>query len=117
MTALADQTLQACNKNSSPLSENGIGEYLKELTEWELIIDRNINQISKTYTFNNFKSAQSFSVEIGNIAEAENHHPRICIEWGKVSVCWWTHVVSGLFINDFIMAARCDKAYEALASE
>ena len=32
--------------------------------------------------------------------------------WGRVTVTWWTHVLSGLHINDFIMAAKT----EALAT-
>ena len=117
MTALADQNLQACNKNSSPISDEDMGNYLKNLSGWDLIVDENIKQISKVYNFNDFLSAHSFSGDITSLAEAENHHPRICIEWGKVRVSWWTHVVSGLFVNDFIMAARCDQAYKKLSSE
>jgi 4a-hydroxytetrahydrobiopterin dehydratase len=32
------------------------------------------------------------------------------LEWGKVTVTWWTHVIGGLHKNDFIMAAKCDRA-------
>jgi 4a-hydroxytetrahydrobiopterin dehydratase len=31
--------------------------------------------------------------------------------WGKVTVTWWTHKIKGLHRNDFIMAAKTDKAY------
>ena len=31
---------------------------------------------------------------------------------GKVTVSWWTHAISGLHRNDFIMAARTDQLYE-----
>jgi 4a-hydroxytetrahydrobiopterin dehydratase len=44
------------------------------------------------------------------IAEQVNHHPVIMLEWGKVTVTWWTHVIGGLHKNDFIMAAKCDRA-------
>ncbi|MDX1267227.1 MAG: 4a-hydroxytetrahydrobiopterin dehydratase, partial [Oceanisphaera sp.] len=30
------------------------------------------------------------------------------LEWGKVTVTWWTHAIHGLHRNDFIMAARTD---------
>jgi hypothetical protein len=29
-------------------------------------------------------------------------------EWGKVTVCWWSHKIKGLHVNDFIMAAKTD---------
>jgi 4a-hydroxytetrahydrobiopterin dehydratase len=31
------------------------------------------------------------------------------LEWGRVTVQWWTHVVKGLHQNDFIMAAKVDR--------
>ncbi|MBR9857042.1 MAG: 4a-hydroxytetrahydrobiopterin dehydratase, partial [Gammaproteobacteria bacterium] len=40
--------------------------------------------------------------------ESEFHHPTITLEWGKVTVTWWTHAIHGLHRNDFIMAARTD---------
>ena len=45
------------------------------------------------------------------IAEQEDHHPRIVTEWGRVAVQWWTHVISGLHRNDFIMAAKTDELF------
>jgi 4a-hydroxytetrahydrobiopterin dehydratase len=34
-------------------------------------------------------------------------------EWGKVTVTWWTHEIGGLHRNDFVMAAKTDRQYEA----
>ena len=45
---------------------------------------------------------------VGEVAEAEGHHPALLTEWGKVTVTWWTHEISGLHRNDFIMAAKTD---------
>ena len=42
------------------------------------------------------------------MAEAEDHHPLIVLEWGKVTVEWWTHKINGLHRNDFIAAAKTD---------
>lgn len=44
-------------------------------------------------------------------AEAEGHHPRLTVEWGSVVVEWWTHVISGLHCNDFVMATKTDEIY------
>jgi 4a-hydroxytetrahydrobiopterin dehydratase len=43
---------------------------------------------------------------VGEIAEEEDHHPLLIVEWGMLTVQWWTHVVKGLHKNDFIMAAK-----------
>jgi len=53
--------------------------------------------------------AVAFTQKIAVLAEDENHHPSILTEWGKVTVCWWTHKINGLHVNDFIMAAKTDQ--------
>jgi 4a-hydroxytetrahydrobiopterin dehydratase len=70
-----------------------------------------IDRLEKVYQFNNFEQALRFTNEVGAIAEAENHHPSILTEWGKVTVSWWTHKITGLHNNDFIMAARTEELY------
>lgn len=45
---------------------------------------------------------------MGNAAEAEGNHPAITTEYGKTTVTWWTHAISRLYRNDFIMAAKTD---------
>ena len=112
MTALSDQSIQTCSQKSLALTQDTIKKYLTELDDWQLTKEHGILKIFKSYSFKNFLSATHFANNIAALAETENHHPRICIEWGKVSLTWWTHSISGLFINDFIMAARCEKAYK-----
>jgi len=68
-------------------------------------------QLCKEFKFKNFVEALAFTNKVGELAEAENHHPAILVEYGKVTVSWWTHVIGGLHKNDFIMAARTDSAY------
>ena len=112
MTTLTDQPIAICNKDSLALSTVEIKKLLGELNDWTLNSMQNCRQIKKHYKFKDFISAMKFANEITALAEEENHHPCICIEWGKVSLSWWTHSCAGLFINDFIMAARSDKAYQ-----
>ena len=42
------------------------------------------------------------------LAEEEDHHPKIVLEWGVVEVSWWSHKIGGLHRNDFICAAKTD---------
>jgi len=114
MSTLSDQPIQTCNQKSIALTQDTINKHLIELDEWQLINEQGISKIFKSYSFKNFLSAIHFANSVAALAELDNHHPRICIEWGKVTLTWWTHSISGLFINDFIMAARCEKAYEDL---
>lgn len=50
-----------------------------------------------------------FTSKVGEIAEADGHHPRIVTEWGRVAVTWWTHKIRNIHRNDFIMAAKTDR--------
>ena len=49
-----------------------------------------------------------FVSKVANLAEEEDHHPEIILEWGKVTVSWWSHKIKGLHKNDFIAAAKTD---------
>ena len=66
------------------------------------------HRLTREFMFKNFKDAVKFSVRIGELADEQDHHPKLIIEWGKVSIFWWTHSIEGLHLNDFIMAAKTD---------
>jgi len=53
--------------------------------------------------------ALAFTNDVGGVAEAEGHHPDLCLGWGRVSVTIWTHAIDGLSENDFILAAKIDE--------
>ena len=60
--------------------------------------------------------ALAFTNKVGELAEAEDHHPAILTEWGLVTVTWWTHKVKGLHRNDLIMASKTDAAYKGMST-
>ncbi|MDC0906739.1 4a-hydroxytetrahydrobiopterin dehydratase [Gammaproteobacteria bacterium] len=49
-----------------------------------------------------------------DLAESQDHHPKITLEWGNVSVEWWSHKIKGLHMNDFICAAKSDEIFNSL---
>lgn len=108
MTLLSQNTCEACTAASKALSAEQCRALLQQLTNWQLISVAGVTQLSKTFLFSNFNQALVFSNQIGGISEEQNHHPALLTEWGKVTVNWWTHELSGLHQNDFIMAARTD---------
>ncbi|SPO44478.1 probable pterin-4-alpha-carbinolamine dehydratase [Moesziomyces antarcticus] len=65
--------------------------------------------LHRTYKFKDYTSAQAFANQIGALAEAEGHHPAVMVEWGRVTVWWWSHAISGLHKNDFVMAAKTEE--------
>jgi 4a-hydroxytetrahydrobiopterin dehydratase len=48
---------------------------------------------------------------VAEIAEAEDHHPALLLEWGRVTVTWWTHAIRGLHRNDLVMAAKTQRLF------
>ena len=89
-----------------PLFRTKAEEYLKDISDWWLWEDA--KKISKTFTFKNFKEALGFANKVGDIAEAEGHHPDMLVGWGKVHIELTTHAIGGLSENDFILAAKID---------
>jgi pterin-4a-carbinolamine dehydratase len=67
--------------------------------------------LQRVFKFKNFAQALDFTNKVGDLAEAEDHHPALTTEWGKVTINWWTHKIRGLHRNDFIMAAKTDGLY------
>lgn len=79
-------------------------EMLKQVPGWELALDN--RAIKRRMPFKDFLSALAFVNKLGELAEAEQHHPDIMLGWGYVEVVFWTHTVSGLHENDFVMASK-----------
>lgn len=73
---------------------------------WQVVEDR---QLEKEYRFKDFREALAFTNKVGELAEAQNHHPDIYLAWGKVKLVVWTHKVNGLTESDFVLAAKADK--------
>ena len=68
-----------------------------------------IDKIEKLFKFKDFKEAMKFVNSVAEISEEQDHHPDIFIQWNKVTLTLWTHAISGLFENDFILAAKIDE--------
>ena len=59
-----------------------------------------------TFRFDDYAAAIEFTNQIAALAEQQNHHPRLVLEWGSVTVVIWTHSVGGLAEGDFVFAAK-----------
>ena len=93
-----------CQGGVPPMSCDIAERYITNVSGWELL--ENATKVKRTYKFNNFKDALSFTQKVGELCEAEGHHPDITVGWGYAKVVFQTHKINGLHENDFIMAAK-----------
>lgn len=86
------------------LDDAAIARELAEISGWERAGDT----IVKTVKLADFKAAMGFVNEVAEIAEAQNHHPDITIQWNKVTLTLSTHAAGGLTSYDFLLARLLD---------
>lgn len=108
---LAKIKCEACRKDAPQVTDAELAEFMPQIPDWKLVERGGIRQLERVFSFEDFAEALDFTNRVGALAEAENHHPAILTEWGRVTITWWTHKIKGLHRNDFIMAARTDQAF------
>lgn len=112
MNNLASQKCIPCRGGDPALTESEIANLRKQIGDWQVITQDNILRLQRVFKFKNYAQAVEFTNKIATIAEGQDHHPLMILEWGRVTVQWWTHVVKGLHRNDFIMAAKTDGLFQ-----
>ena len=106
--SLKESKCEACTIDAPLVSDSEAKVLLLELDSWVIERDSGINQLIKTYKFSNYEESVNFSNKVVDLAESEDHHPKIVLEYGSVEVSWWSHKIKGLHKNDFICAAKTD---------
>jgi 4a-hydroxytetrahydrobiopterin dehydratase len=106
-TSLADRKCKPCQEGTLPVK----GEDLKRLHDqlskgWNVIGE---HHMEREFKFKDWPKAQDFTNQVGDLAQQEDHHPDILLQYGKVKVTLWTHKINGLSENDFILAAKIDR--------
>ena len=109
---LSQSSCEACKVDAPVLSNEEIKDYQSKLPSWSVIDDEGINRLVCSFAFMNYKDSISFTNKVAKLAEQEDHHPEIILEWGKVTVAWWSHKIKGLHKNDFICASKTDTLYQ-----
>ena len=108
MNDLSQMKCVACRGGDPQLTDIEIAQLHPQVGDWQIIEVDGIKRLQRIFKLKSYAEALEFTNEIAAIAEEQDHHPLIILEWGKVTVQWWTHVVKGLHQNDFIMAAKVD---------
>jgi 4a-hydroxytetrahydrobiopterin dehydratase len=120
---LAARRCGPCKAGTPPLGGEDLARLLRQLHGWSAeeggggaAGERPSLRLVKQYRFPDFRQALAFVNRVGELAEQEGHHPDIELGWGRVKVTLWTHSIGGLSENDFILAAKADRALDADAA-
>lgn len=109
--SLCTQSCTPCRGGTPPLARLEIAPLLKQVPAWKLAEDG--RSITREWTFADWREAEafvlSFGRRVGELAEAEGHHPDVAYGWGYVRLTLMTHAIKGLSKNDFVLAAKIDR--------
>jgi 4a-hydroxytetrahydrobiopterin dehydratase len=69
---------------------------------WKQVDDK----LERVFTFDDFVQSIAFVNQVAELAESENHHPDIEIQYNRVILRWWTHTAGGVTDRDRDLAER-----------
>lgn len=104
---LIEKTCTPCRSGIPPLTRQEAETLLAQAPDWSLLDEA--HRIEWTFRFRNFREALAFVQKVGELAEAEAHHPDISLGWGYVTISLRTKKIKGLHENDFVMAAKINR--------
>ena len=102
MEDLLKQKCVACRADAPRVTDDELPDLLKEIPDWQPITKDSVLMLNRVFKFDDYEQSLKFTQKVAALAEEEEHHPAILLEWGKVEVTWWTHKIGGLHKNDFI---------------
>src|SRR5437867_7574351 len=108
VAGLTQATCVPCRGGVPTLTDAEVANLLPQVPGWTVAEVGGVQRIHREFSFKDFRTAMDFAVQVGELAEREQHHPDIHLSWGKVMVETWTHKIHGLHENDFILAAKID---------
>lgn len=101
---LTNKHCTPCEGGIPRLGPAEVERFLGQLKDWKLVG----THIEREFKFKDFAQALLFINAAGYCAEREGHHPDLILHYNKVKVVLWTHAISGLSENDFILASKID---------
>ena len=114
MHDLAKMNILSYRESETPLTEVEIESNLETLPGWKIVERDQIPRLEKSFPFDSFREAVSFTNQVADQAEEADHHPAILVSSIRTAVSWSTHYFKRLHQNDFIMAARTELLFREL---
>ena len=91
---LASKSCTPCRGEIPPLTREQAELFHAQVPDWQLAEEA--HRLERSFRFRNFREALTFVQEIGELAEAEGHHPNISFGWGYSAVSLQTKKIKGL---------------------
>ena len=110
--SLKESKCEACTIDAPLATENQKKEFMSDIDGWQIDNKAGIEQLCKTFNFKNYFDGLGFLKAVAEMAEENDHHPKLVLEWGKVEVRWWSHKIQGLHKNDFICCFKNDEIFK-----
>lgn len=111
---LAEESVATADPTTPRLPAHEIAGLAARVPAWTVVERRDVLRLERVVLTPDWQAGLDFAVRLGALAAEANHHPAILLEWGRVTVTWWTLRVRGLHRNDFVMAARTDRLLESM---
>jgi 4a-hydroxytetrahydrobiopterin dehydratase len=105
---LTQKHCKPCEGDVPALTGEEVKNHLPAVPAWRLTADGKL--IRREWRVKDFPTALDFFQRVGQLAEAEDHHPDLHLTgYRNVALELSTHAVGGLTENDFILAAKIDQ--------
>ena len=114
MNNILNKRVSHDKKDKILLHKSELKQYFSNLTDWQIRTIDKKNTLYKSYKLNSFSHAIQFAEKINVIANKNDHHPRLIINWGKLEIYWWSHDMGGINMNDVIMAHNTDTLFKSM---
>ncbi len=74
--------------------------------------EKGVSFIERVHHAKKFMDGIAFVHEVAQMAEDNNHHPDIFINYKRITVRYWTHTAGGVTLADVQMAQKIDVLFD-----
>lgn len=92
------------------LTQDAVAKRLSELSGW----GQEEKELVKEFRFGDYLCGIEFVRQVGEAAEAMDHHPDMLVKWRRVELRLSTHSAGGLTELDFALAGKAEEIFADL---
>jgi len=92
--------------NKDVMNQDAVNAALADLDDaWSI---NDAGHLERACSFDDFASTMQFVNRVAELAEQQDHHPKMVVEYGSVVISLHTHSADGLTRADFGLATAID---------